>query len=64
MSGSYENEEFERLHPYPVYPFKPFGFGSLSLYDQRMSMRMADPLDAYRPLSEQTSNAPYWDAFK
>jgi len=63
MSGLYESEDFEGVHSFRVDPFERFGPGPLSLYDQRMNMRLADPL-AYRPLSEQTSNAPCWDAFK
>ena len=40
------------------------GPAPLSQFDLRSQMRLQDPMDAYRPLNEQTSNTPYWDAFK
>ena len=59
----FDNENYPFISTTILFP-ELLGPGPLSQFELRSQMRLQDPMDAYRPLNEQTSNAPYWDAFK
>ncbi len=61
-------EEFDSRYPMNLPRWGRYsellGPAPMREFEMREQMRLQDPMDAYRPLSQQTSNSPHLDYYK